>query len=369
MFDSKDGDGFEGGGAHSRSEILSQPDCWGKCLQRLDASPVLAEIPTHFAKAEEWIFVGCGSSYYIALAAAASWSSLTGLRARAIPASEILLFPELVFAGSKNVAAVVISRSGRTSEALRAAELLEKERDIRTLALTCSPGQALEKIATTTVALPEANEQSTVMTRSFTSMLLGLQFIAASLAKDSVFIACLAKMAGGAGKALSGFHRQVQDFVSNREFSDYAYLGQGPFYGLACEAALKVTEMSVSYAQSFHTLEFRHGPKSIVSPDTLIGVLLSESNFDIEVEVLEEVKSLGGTTLAITPRADPRVKEAADLVIELNFGVPEFARLAPYALPGQLVGLYTGLKKGFDPDNPRNLTRAVILDAKSTGKG
>jgi len=207
------------------------------------------------------------------------------------------------------------------------------------------------------------------MTRSFTSMLLGLQFIAASLAKDSAFITSLAKLPAAAGQALNQFHPRIQDFVSNREFSDYAYLGQGPFYGLACEAALKVTEMSVSYAQSFHTLEFRHGPKSIVSPETLIGVLLSESNFDMQVEVLQEVKSLGGTTLAITPRADSRVKEAADLLIVLDFDVPEFARLAPYVLPGQLVGLYTGLKKGFDPDSPRHLTRAVILnDIESTGK-
>jgi glutamine---fructose-6-phosphate transaminase (isomerizing) len=358
------------GGSHSRAEILSQPECWGKCLRQMETSPLLAEISKRFGGADEWIFIGCGSSYYIALAAAASWSSLTGMRARAVPASEALLFPDLIFAGSKSIAPVVISRSGRTSEALRATEFLEKQRNIRTLAITCSAGQALEHIATTTVALTAANEASTVMSRSFTSMLLGLQFIAASLAKNSVFLAALAEMPAAALKALRRFHSQIQDFVSNRAFVDYAYLGQGPFYGLACEAALKVTEMSVSFAQSFHTLEFRHGPKSIVSPETLIGVLLSESNFEIELQVLQEVKSLGGTTFAITPKADSRVNAAADLVVELDLGVPEFARLAPYVVPGQLLGLYTGLKKGLDPDNPRNLTRAVVLEdpKPTTGK-
>jgi hypothetical protein len=33
-----------------------------------------------------------------------------------------------------------------------------------------------------------------------------------------------------------------------------------------------------------------------------------------------------------------------------------------------LTGLYTGLKKGLDPDNPRNLSRVVILDEKSSPK-
>jgi hypothetical protein len=36
-------------------------------------------------------------------------------------------------------------------------------------------------------------------------------------------------------------------------------------------------------------------------------------------------------------------------------------RQAPYILCGQLNGLFTGLKKGLDPDNPRNLSRVAVL--------
>jgi len=139
-------------------------------------------------------------------------------------------------------------------------------------------------------------------------------------------------------------------------------LGQGPFYGLACETALKLTEMSVSYAQSFHTLEFRHGPKSIVSPKTLLFFLLSEQGYESECDVLQEMKALGATTLTIVNHADKRARESSDLLIELGFDLPELVRLAPYVFAGQFAGLYTGLKKGLDPDNPRNLSRVVILD-------
>ena len=48
--------------------------------------------------------------------------------------------------------------------------------------------------------------------------------------------------------------------------------------------------------------------------------------------------------------------------MELQLDVPEYARLAAYIITGQFLGLYTGLKKGFDPDRPRNLSRAVILN-------
>jgi glucosamine--fructose-6-phosphate aminotransferase (isomerizing) len=226
----------------------------------------------------------------------------------------------------------------------------------------------LQQIATVTVPLIAADEQSTVMTRSFTSMLIAQQYIAASLAKDAAFLGSLWTVPAAAERAIADINPRIREFVAARQFNDYAYLGQGPFYGLACESALKVTEMSVSYAQVFHTLEFRHGPKSIVGPETLIGVLLSESNYEVELEVLQEVKSLGGTTIAITNRADDRARAAADLLIEFAFDAPEFACLAPYVFPGQLLGLYTGLKKGFDPDNPRNLSRAVLLDQKPSAR-
>jgi glucosamine--fructose-6-phosphate aminotransferase (isomerizing) len=348
-------------GAYSLAEILSQPRFWGQCLEALEREGSLAEVRRPFASATEWLFVGCGSSYYIALSAAASWSAITGMRARAVPASELLLFPEPVLAGSENLAAAVISRSGQTSEAVQAAQLLERERNIRTLAVTGTPDQALEQSATATLPLLPCGEQSTVMTRSFTSMLLGLQYLAGQ-SGDRAFAALLGKLPAVAEKAMSRLHPQIRDFVESRQFADYVCLGQGPFYGLACETALKITEMSVSYAQSFHTLEFRHGPKSIVGPETLVVFLLSESGYDAECDVLTEVKRLGGTTLAIANRAGQRARAASDLLLEFDFVLPELARLAPYVFAGQLAGLYTGLKKGLDPDRPRHLSRVVVLD-------
>jgi glucosamine--fructose-6-phosphate aminotransferase (isomerizing) len=74
------------------------------------------------------------------------------------------------------------------------------------------------------------------------------------------------------------------------------------------------------------------------------------------------MKSLGATTVAIANRADDTVLAASDLVVELQLDVPEYARLAPYLFVGQLLGLHTGLKKGLDPDSPRNLSRVVLLD-------
>lgn len=348
-------------GAHSLAEILSQPHCWSNCLKELDGKNRLEEIRERFSEASDWLFIGCGSSYYIALAAAASWSAITGMRARAVPASELLLFPDLCLAGSENYAPILISRSGRTSEVLQAAELLETQKKINTLAVSCASDQPLGQIASSTITLLPADEESTVMTRSFTSMLLGLEYLAAFFAGNHALAKALRKLPTAAEKLLPALNPRIREFVAEHQFADYVCLGQGPFYGLACESALKLTEMSVSYAQSFHTMEFRHGPKSIVAPETLLVFLLSESGYEAEREVLEEVKELGATTLVVANHADGRARAAADFAVELGFDMPEPARLPAYVLAGQLMGLHTGLKKGQDPDRPRNLSRVVVL--------
>ena len=354
-------------GSHSLAEILSQPECWNASLTRVRESRVLEKVCDRFGDAAEWLFVGCGSSYYVALCAAATMTAWGRVRARAVPGSEVLLYPDLVLAASTKYVPVLISRSGQTSEVLKVAELF-KARSVPTLAISCAEGQTLEKLASLTITLPRADEKSTVMTRSFTSMLLTLQNLAALLGGNSAAGEAL----GGISEATTPWLRtlpdKVRDFTARHQFADYVCLGQGPFYGLACEYALKVTEMSVSYAQAFHTLEFRHGPKSIVGPETLLIFLLSEKGYAAECDVLEEMKSLGGTTLVVANRASQRVAAAADLLLELSMDVSEFARLAPSLVPGQLLGLYTGLKKGLNPDAPRNLSRAVILNDSSPGK-
>jgi glucosamine 6-phosphate synthetase-like amidotransferase/phosphosugar isomerase protein len=80
------------------------------------------------------------------------------------------------------------------------------------------------------------------------------------------------------------------------------------------------------------------------------------------VEVLEEIKGLGATTLVIANTADQRARATADLLVELHLDLSEYARLAAYPFTGQLLGVTTGVKKGFDPDRPRHLSRVVMLE-------
>jgi glucosamine--fructose-6-phosphate aminotransferase (isomerizing) len=348
--------------SHTWNEILSQGQVWQTALDELRHAPEMEQILDAGKSKSECLFVGCGTSFYLAEAAAISWTLLTGQTARPVPASEILLYPKLFEGPAAKAQAIVISRSGRTSEAIRAANVLRKELRIPTAGITCAEHSELERACDISLVLCAADENSTVMTRSFTSMLLALQVLAARRAGSTQFADALTAMARQFSGAIAGIAERMEAFVAQHSFADYVFLGQGPFHGIAREAALKVMEMSCSYSQFFHALEFRHGPKAIVSPATCLTFFLSDTAQKTESEVLAEMKELGGIIVAVCNRADAETRKNADLTIEMNFTGNELALLAPYIVPCQLMGFFTGLRKGLNPDQPKNLTRVVILD-------
>jgi glucosamine--fructose-6-phosphate aminotransferase (isomerizing) len=203
-------------------------------------------------------------------------------------------------------------------------------------------------------------EESTVMTSSFTSMLLGLQYMAAGFADNADFLIALDQLPKHLERLLDTYSEEVASFA-RKPFEDIAILGQGALYPIAAESALKVMESSSTFAQYFHTLEFRHGPKSIAGSSTLIGALISTSGYDAESAVLLEMKQLGSMIFAVVNNASEQLRAQADLLIELDLPLPELAQLAIYVVWGQLLGSYRGLEKGLNPDNPRNLSRVVTI--------
>jgi glucosamine--fructose-6-phosphate aminotransferase (isomerizing) len=193
-------------------------------------------------------------------------------------------------------------------------------------------------------------------------MLVALQFLAACRARNTSFNDQLHAMAEQFKPRISSLSAYIEAFVNSHTFADYIFLGQGAFHGIAREAALKVMEMSCSYSQFFHTLEFRHGPKAIVSPETCLTFFLSDTGYKAEAEVLREMKELGGVIISVCNRATDTVIRASNLLIEMNFTGHELTSLAPAVVTSQLLGFFTGIRKGLNPDAPKNLSRVVMLD-------
>ncbi|HTQ58607.1 MAG TPA: SIS domain-containing protein [Candidatus Solibacter sp.] len=351
-------------GRETLGEILSQPAVWLETARRCARGTEIQTASQILSSKEPVLFVACGSSYYLSQTIAAQWARLLQVNCTAAPASELLFAPAVVLrrAGARQV--VLVSRSGKTTEVLRAAELLKRRVDVRTLGVTCSENSVLEELCTRTVKLPWADEKSMVMTRSFTSILLLFERLGARLAGDAQLESTLDGLPEKTTRWLEVNADKIRAFGAKRGFADFVFLGQGTHYWLAQEAALKMTEMSSSFAQAYHTLEFRHGPKSIASRETLIAFLISDAAAEEESLLVGELKKLGAATMVVANRATPALRRRSDLLIELGMNEPEYARLAITSIPAQLLGLAVGLRKKLNPDVPQNLTRAVVLDSK-----
>jgi glucosamine--fructose-6-phosphate aminotransferase (isomerizing) len=352
-------------GQETVQEILSQPATWVETAWQFEKNDKLFGDFQNFSAKGPWLFVACGSSYYLSQTIAAQWTKLLQVACTAVPASELLFAPHEVMRRFGAQQVVLVSRSGKTTEVLRAAQWLKTSEAVRTLAVTCSEESVLEELCTHTLKLPWADEKSMVMTRSFTSILLLFEKLGAKFAGDAGLASALDGVPEKASTWLAVNADKIRAFGAKRRFADFVFLGQGLHYWLAQEAALKLTEMSSSYAQAYHTLEFRHGPKSIASKDTLITFLLCDAAAEDESLIVGEVTKLGAVTLVVANRATPGLRRDSDLLIELGLDEPEYARLAMTAIPAQLLGLAVGLRKGLNPDAPKNLTRAVVLGSKN----
>ena len=74
-------------------EILAQPQAWRESLSDFKSSAVLQTLLDKTASRSEWLFVGCGTSFYLAEAAAASWHILRANRHAPFPRRRSCCFP------------------------------------------------------------------------------------------------------------------------------------------------------------------------------------------------------------------------------------------------------------------------------------
>jgi len=315
-----------------------------------------AEIADVLLGADQVIYAGAGSSYYLAQAAAWAHREMLGRPALAAPLSELLLRPAGVISagptGTRPI--VVISRSGSTSEAVAlAAWAVGAGHPV--IGVTCRPDSPLANVASLRLVSPSGDEAAIVMTRSFTSMLALMLRVIAGMAAVSE---------GGRRLAadLDALPERWSDatdaaalapgIAGAAEWSRIVVLGGGPAFAIASEAGLKLTETGRAPTDVYQPLEFRHGPMSVIEPGVLVLGLLTDDASADEAKVVREAMALGASAWILGP---------ADAV-PIGAGLHPLARLPLLLPPIQSLALSIAIARGCDPDVPRHLDQVVLLD-------
>lgn len=348
-------------GQKTLDEIQRQPLIWNAVWKdREDIASVFNGIMTEHMP-DEIIITGCGTSYYLSQAAASVMANFLHMPVKAVPSSELFLFPDIYLRGQK-VLLIAVSRSGQTTETVKAVQVLKEKPGVFTLAVSCYADSDLCQAADRYIVSREAKEQSVVMTGSFSSMLYILMLAAFSVAGQNELLEQASRLSSEAERLLPQMKDLVQNIVAGHALAHFVYLGSGPNYGLSQEAMLKVKEMAIVTSEGYHAMEFRHGPKSIVNARMLISMFISDSAKEYELKLLKEIKDLGGITLAICDGDSQVVKASADYIMDIACGMSQWVRLPLYIMQAQLLAFYLATQvKGIDPDSPQNLSQVVTL--------
>jgi fructoselysine-6-P-deglycase FrlB-like protein len=292
-------------GAHMRAELTSQPETWAAAADLRDAQALLPASGARVA------VVGCGTSWFMAQSYATLRETAGQGETDAFAASES-------FVDRGYDAVVALTRSGTTTEVLELVDRIKGR--VPTIGVIGDPESPLVSLVDEAVLLPFADEQSVVQTRFATT---ALALFRASLGED---------LSGAIADAAAVLDADFDDEL--RDAEQYTFLGRGWTVGLAHEAALKMRESSQSWTESYPSMEYRHGPLAIAAPGRVTW------QFGEAPEGLAAQVEATGARFVQHP-IDP----LADLV-----------RL-------HRVALERAVARGLDPDQPRNLTRSVILDA------
>ncbi|MCF7875838.1 SIS domain-containing protein [Candidatus Bipolaricaulota bacterium] len=346
-------------GAETKREIKQQPEIWKETLERLrEISSELVE-RFHHLDYEKLVFFGSGTSYYLAQTAASTFRHFTGLETEAAPSSEILLFPETYLSADdkRKTICCSFSRSGKTSETVKATKFVNNNFNLPVYGFTCYEKSPLAEATEFTVKFPEAKEESVVMTKSFTSMLIGVIQAASALETEHT-IDSLPQLGNG---LLGNYFKLAKKIFNSHIYDRFVFLGGGPLYGIASESMLKLKEMALETTEVFHPLEYRHGPKSTADKETLVTLYLSDSGCEQEVKLIPELKELEASVVTIGEGLSESVEKNSDYTVELSTNLGEFARTPLYLPFAQILGLQLALNKDLDPDSPKNLTQVVEL--------
>lgn len=344
-------------GKYTYKEIMSQPETWRSSLRSLPKFSNKVKTPPSDSKI--YIFTGCGSTYYLSLwAARLAERMVEGITARAAPASDLFLYPSSWLSRKVSQTLVALSRSAQTSETLRAIDDFHKTVDGESIGITCYPDRELGNRTSYLIATPDAQEESIAQTRSFTNMMLAvLWWLEGSIPRNM-----LKSLPSSGEEILNEYASLMHDLAMDSQLQRFFFLGGGLLYGLACEAMLKMKEMSLSYAEAYHFLEFRHGPKSMVDDGSLVIGLMSDVAEAYELDVMREMRALGAQTVLITEQASKEARRSVNETIEFTSGLP-FPWRSPLYLPLlQLLAYSRAREKDLDPDRPANLDAVVVIN-------
>ena len=295
--------------------------------------------------ARRLLFVGLGTSFHAALAAADDAGRRFFGRWEVFARTSFDLIEDPSVVGPETLA-VVFSASGDTALTLHAQKLLA-ERGSPNLLISAHDGSPSAEIAMRTILTRYADETSWTHTASYSSALVAAQILFESWEGDVPNADGREdEFADAVNQSLALENPMVEvadDFTSQKQF---VVLGSGAAEPAAREGALKLREATGRFSTSVGVEEFLHGVIPSINDRTAVVALAATP--------LQRARALQGLAAA-------REVGAKTLLVDASGGAAEHGVLAippaprPFpavrlAIPVQLLAYWMAVSEGHNPD-------------------
>ncbi|MEM1765702.1 MAG: glutamine--fructose-6-phosphate transaminase (isomerizing) [Zestosphaera sp.] len=346
-------------------EIHEQPYALASTLS--GAGEATSEVARVIAKSERVLLLGAGTSYHATLIAALLLRKYANLWAEAIVASESRWWLNTL---GKGDVVIGVSQSGETIDTLRGIREA-REKGALTIAVTNVVESTIAREADMPIYIRAGPEISVAATKTFTSQVALLSYLA--LKTGELRGVLKPQIANDAYNALRETPNIVAKILREEETkvsvladkmslkSNAYYLGRGLGLPVAMEGALKMKEIAYVHAEAYPAGESKHGPIALIEKDfPVLFVILSKDEEELIKSNIEEMKARDAYTILVSPNNAEEALSLADfrLVMPVQH---EVASAVSYIIPLQLLAYYTAIKKGLDPDKPRNLAKTVTV--------
>lgn len=239
-----------------------------------------------------------------------------------------------------------------------------KAQGAATLAITNVPDSALGRTAEFVVALRAGEEHSLAATKTYTTELMALALLSASLrAQDH----------DGQGAAMFETLEQLPELARRvltmnetiaRAAERYRYMrvcvviGRGYNYATAFETALKIKELTYVLAEPYSSADFLHGPVALIEEAFPTIVIAPSGLMQNEIAgFIHTLKQRGAEVIAVSDV--PEILTLARVPLALPVSVPEWVSPLLAILPGQLLAMHLAHTRDYDPDHPRGLRKVT----------
>ena len=357
---------------YTYKEIKQQPRVWKQAYDIIaqHKDEIKSFVDKYLSDGFEIVMTGAGTSAYIGDALETALFDTRFRGARAIATTDILTAPEFYFNKQSKVLLISFARSGNSPESIGAVKAVEATAgQTAHIFITCNAkgelaGRKGDNILCVLLP-PDTNDLSLAMTSSYSTMLLSCSMIAHidDIESQKEYIDTISDCVKA---AMEKYESRIEQ-LTNRDFKRAIFLGSGPLQGVAEESRLKLQELTdgavMCAFDSF--LGFRHGPKALVNPDSLMVYLISpkERIRRYELDLIRQIQANNTVKASVVVcLEDPGVE--ADLCVELGFSdkMPACYGCVAYVFVAQMLGMFKSINSGLCPDSPSvsgNISRVV----------